>query len=464
MKPLIREIDNKYIEIIGHYDNPVLCAKLTLLADLYAVEHKEGYALFKVEDYDKLSFIDDKLEFAGDILPEPTLSDLTGTTWILNDTFDESNITPVTAGEGAFAINFTSSVDSYNEIAFYDYDDDGHMRWGVQYNDTTSPVAFWDSDYGSWDPTDDYRTITITGGSDATNAGLIAWLVLNATQVSVTDLTNTRWKIKETGITLSSDVFGVITYSSLPAYASGFNITGSYSRQAEDEPPIYSQFTKLTTKLTHKSNYYSTFLMIRNNDVDVDDISHYSTKTSTSSPYSYNLTAYPDYDYYDMYITITGGTDVTNSKLINWLENNATLQEIVVVNNLTGTKWLFNELISIGNGVGSFNINFTSRDEQFETINIGVNPQTGSSDWDLYYTSTKVAESSRFIDSSYRTIDITGGADVTNASLIAWLLQNATQVIISKKVLKLGNKIINKINNKKIKSFNGIDVMCGKTF
>ena len=57
MKPLIREIDKKYVEVIGHYDNPVLCAKMTLLAEMFAIEHKEGYAVFRAEDYDKLSFI-----------------------------------------------------------------------------------------------------------------------------------------------------------------------------------------------------------------------------------------------------------------------------------------------------------------------------------------------------------------------------------------------------------------------
>ena len=63
MKPLIREIDKKYVEVIGHYDNPVLCAKMTLLAEMFAIEHKEGYAVFRAEDYDKLSFINKNLEF-----------------------------------------------------------------------------------------------------------------------------------------------------------------------------------------------------------------------------------------------------------------------------------------------------------------------------------------------------------------------------------------------------------------
>jgi hypothetical protein len=64
MQPIIQKNDN-YIEIIGHYDDPILCAKMTLLADLYAVEHREGYAKFKLEDNDKLDFISDKLEFVN---------------------------------------------------------------------------------------------------------------------------------------------------------------------------------------------------------------------------------------------------------------------------------------------------------------------------------------------------------------------------------------------------------------
>lgn len=66
MKPLIREIDKKYVEVIGHYDDPILCAKLTVIADMFAIEHKNGYAKFRIEDEDKLSFIDGKLEFTLD--------------------------------------------------------------------------------------------------------------------------------------------------------------------------------------------------------------------------------------------------------------------------------------------------------------------------------------------------------------------------------------------------------------
>ena len=54
---------DKFIEVIGHYDNEVQCAKMTLLADLYAIEHREGYAKFPLSVADKLELVDLKLEF-----------------------------------------------------------------------------------------------------------------------------------------------------------------------------------------------------------------------------------------------------------------------------------------------------------------------------------------------------------------------------------------------------------------
>lgn len=54
---------NEYIEIIGHYDNEVQCAKMTLLAELYAIEHHDGYAKFPLNVEDKLGLVDNKLEF-----------------------------------------------------------------------------------------------------------------------------------------------------------------------------------------------------------------------------------------------------------------------------------------------------------------------------------------------------------------------------------------------------------------
>ena len=54
---------DEFIEVIGHYGNEVQCAKMTLLADLYAIEHRDGYAKFPIECEDKLRLVDLKLEF-----------------------------------------------------------------------------------------------------------------------------------------------------------------------------------------------------------------------------------------------------------------------------------------------------------------------------------------------------------------------------------------------------------------
>lgn len=224
MKPTIQK-NNGYIEIIGHYDNPVLCAKLTLLADLYAVEHKEGYAKFKIEDEDKLKLVDSKLLFPpveariyidnnfiichtnmsfedqapfttdnqgyalyngkrfylngvavlGVNYPTAyanyyTINDLTGYTWVGNEQINATLFRN-------FNVNFNSNNFLYNILCLFT-DDDGEY---IQYNDTivydllSSPRWF-----------SEYKTIQITGGTDVTNATLISWLVANGTLTAPT--------------------------------------------------------------------------------------------------------------------------------------------------------------------------------------------------------------------------------------------------------------------------------------
>ena len=176
MKPKINKT-SEYIEIIGHYDSEILCAKLTLLADLYAIEHREGYARFKLEDEDKLRLIDDRLEFAGEAtpgdMPSEVLSDLTGTKWVFND-----NLT--IRSETEYAINFNANnhlfvllVKGYGN----DYGD------GLTYGDGTEYISVYHKEYSTYLWLTEYKTIEITGGSDVTNSDLIAWLQSNASQI-----------------------------------------------------------------------------------------------------------------------------------------------------------------------------------------------------------------------------------------------------------------------------------------
>lgn len=162
MKPIIREIDEKYIEVIGHYDNPILCAKMTILADLFAIEKRDGYALFKVEDYDKLAKIDDSLKFA--------ITDLTNTTWVINDN-------PNTSTAFDYSINFES--DGYPDYVGIRVSSSSHNLLYVL-PDTDFDTAYNNST-GQWNGSS-YKTIIITGGTDVTNQDLIAWLQENAVQ------------------------------------------------------------------------------------------------------------------------------------------------------------------------------------------------------------------------------------------------------------------------------------------
>ena len=114
--------------------------------------------------------------------------DLTGTKWVFND-----DITPIT-NNSVFQINFSSN--SYNLVALatgqqvdqYDKPIEG-VAFITYYKVYPSSVisdsilsytTFEGHSYAYW--TDNsYKTITITGGVDATNATLISWLEANAT-------------------------------------------------------------------------------------------------------------------------------------------------------------------------------------------------------------------------------------------------------------------------------------------
>ena len=52
----------------------------------------------------------------------------------------------------------------------------GNGIWG---DSVENEPAFYESN-----PVPEYQTITITGGTDATNTNLIAWLDANATRIS----------------------------------------------------------------------------------------------------------------------------------------------------------------------------------------------------------------------------------------------------------------------------------------
>lgn len=102
------------------------------------------------------------------------ITDLTGTTWLINSSITEPSSTIIAE------INFTSNSETFAKIRIYDGLESGTEQL-IGYSDIDSAPTFV-YEYG-W-TNEAYRTIAITGGTDATNSTLIAWLESNAENVT----------------------------------------------------------------------------------------------------------------------------------------------------------------------------------------------------------------------------------------------------------------------------------------
>lgn len=196
------------------------------------------------------------------------VSDLTNTTWV----FDDENI--YSGSSFNYSINFITKGNSYTSIryAWSQYSTDE-----LFYN-TTNVCDIEPAERSYWE-NQGYRAITITGGTDVTNATLISWLEGHAIQITVSNLTNTTWLID----------------NELNNWISGY---------------YHVNFT------SNNNNY--TLL-------EFDDDVGYGVLYNDNLVYSYeNNPKWSNQAYRT--ITITGGTDVTNNNLINWLAANATQQ------------------------------------------------------------------------------------------------------------------------------------------
>lgn len=135
----------------------------------------------------------------------PTISDLTGTTWLFNSVLDlsgypsSSNIYQYDTDGTHYNINYTvpgtASVTGFATDNFADgfylfssrpTQDSSVYRPQIIYGySNTDSLTVWSYNYYSEGWYDDaFRTIIITGGSDVTSQEFISWLSANATQVS----------------------------------------------------------------------------------------------------------------------------------------------------------------------------------------------------------------------------------------------------------------------------------------
>ena len=130
---------------------------------------------------------------------------------------------------------------------------------------------------------------------------------------------------------------------------------------------------------------------------------------------------------------ITFTSSCTVVQLIEWIQNNAT-QITVNITDLTGTKWRFNETVICSFSSTTFDITFTSEHTTYQNCDQLMVQMTGSSQKVAYRPigATSCYEVytaySGWIDAGARNIEITGGNDVANMDLIAWLLSNAVWV------------------------------------
>lgn len=127
-------------------------------------------------------------------LPEPALSDLTGTTWLFNSTlalpaehipldvtFSASTVVPeppLPSESITYNINFTTNLNGNN----YNFTELTISSTYLTYVGDVSAVVYMGRN-NTW-VADSARTIAITGGTDAANQEFISWLKANATRVS----------------------------------------------------------------------------------------------------------------------------------------------------------------------------------------------------------------------------------------------------------------------------------------
>ena len=92
---------------------------------------------------------------------------------------------------------------------------------------------------------------------------------------------------------------------------------------------------------------------------------------------------------------------------------------------LIGTKWYLSDSLSgVDYNEESFNVNFISNGEAFTTLS----KQSYRGYIPLYYGNIAVFNSNGWVNSNYRIIEITGGADVDSAALLTFLNSAGKQI------------------------------------
>lgn len=111
-----------------------------------------------------------------------TITDLTGYTWVGNESLSLRDYNGST-----WTINFTSNNENFNQINILARGPQQELRYLP--NKDENQVVY---DFPSGWRDEAYKTIQITGGTDATNSDLIAWLQANGNLIKQTPVSNNK--------------------------------------------------------------------------------------------------------------------------------------------------------------------------------------------------------------------------------------------------------------------------------
>ena len=253
-----------------------------------------------------------------------SVSNLTNTTWVFKTTISIPSTTTY------YYIDFTSNNYSWDNLGFY-----GNSFYYVSdYRKESEEVYPIDNEFAITWGAAAYKTISITGGTDVTNSTLISWLEANAHQITVTNLTNTTWEINtnfyifknQSGTFNINYNFGGIGYGSPHVEAV---LTQLYlSGDGPSENPYY--FAKVITgtcsAMNGQTNITPSDYASTVDGYVIDDGEYISNSVYIHT--DYNAPWGDGWSLSGRTITILGGTDVTNTALINWLTDNATLSQL----------------------------------------------------------------------------------------------------------------------------------------
>ena len=245
--------------------------------------------------------------------------DLTGTTWLINSTPS------------------LPSTSQFYEVIFESIGD--YQRLGLYSNEISyiSDISEWASQAyvsgSGWiDP--DYRTIYITGGSDTSNPSLVAWLLNNAEQqVPLTDLTGTTWTLNsslvEGGLPDGDNIFNInYTFDGLTVNSQTPTIT-TFDVFLEHYGPtgteyFYSDLSGTCSSIQGAQDYnVSPSEFVSTLSMMFDPKEGYLTDTVYIYT-NYSMAPFYGWTFNNRTMSITGGTDATNTDLIAWLQANAT--------------------------------------------------------------------------------------------------------------------------------------------